>query len=228
MKTLLAIGLCAVTSIASYNASAIPVQYQFTGTQTGEGASDPVTGAVTPAPDSDYLFANGTLISGTFFYDSAALAAITNLPPNIMPSTPSGLSSVYYTAIYGLSATINGQTLERSDGATAITDTDIIGGHDRIWHQFGPSSFTVGNWHLESLNINTGLDQGYDFLSSQNLPDTPSGGAPVTSTLVFRNNSNELRVALFSSVQITPVPLPASAMLFGSAILALTRLRRPR
>jgi hypothetical protein len=232
MKTLLALGLCAAASIASYNACAIPVQYQFSGSHTGEGSPDPVTGAMTPTPTSDYLLANGTPISGAFFYDADTVRLYGDVPPGIIFPAQYGTISVYRDAISVFSLAFGEHSYTSLIGHTTIIgDSNTASGFDLVTHggYLLDANINVNGSALESWQLSYSSPLDYNTLSNQNLlPQPLPGVTPLQLSLLFTNGNGitGYRLVEFGNLQITEVPLPTSAALFGGALFSLWRPKR--
>jgi hypothetical protein len=196
-----AIALCSLL-LAETAADAALVIYSFTG-----GASN-VNGALLPTVNLM------SPVSGTFQFDSA---------------TP-GTSGNYPGAVTGLSLSIGGYSASFTPGANAVTvfnNIDLGGGlmGDR-WSLVTATTGSPINGY-SPLRFDLHLDQeGGSVFSDTTLQEPPSL-ASLTGTrwrLIFENAEGNLVRIQGSLSSLTPVPLPASVLLFGAGLVSLVGL----
>lgn len=222
--------LLAVTSLPSF---ASPQLYSFSApiyaSEVNLDGSD--------IADDDLLFNAVTSISGTFYYDAAAAATATNQSPT--DSGPTGLYSAYEGSIQNLTATVGGYSFSAATASTLVGDSNDDSTLDTVFVRAGAfdtgnvgsgfSTFTIDGYQLVSFELYTFSPAS--TLGSQALPAILSNGEIVTAvSLVFADENNQQRLVQFGlgNIELTEVPLPASAWLFGSAALILVGRKRTR
>ena len=211
-------------------ANAAPVQYQITATHAAELIWN---GTQSVQTFSNYLFADGTTISATFFYDSTTVATSSN-NVGVYDLSNYGLNSYYTGSITNFSGVVSGHTFSSATGDTVVADSSANSyGGDGIFHQAGlaanPASpaytslqgFSIGDFTL--VNIGTYVVGPNSFLSDQSLPTTlgNTSGGNTGFNLIFRDSAGNYRTAAFWGGNIAPVPLPSSVLFFISGLASL-------
>lgn len=218
-----------LAAMVTAQANSAPVSYQFS------AFSGPLPGVTyAPTPLDPYLRAMPGILSGSFSYDSSVPTNGVSVPGQIpgvdnltfpgavlnsqltftAPSLPLNLSSSVMPAY----ATDNGipwglaPNIDYFDGLTIS-----------LWSDSTPGTYSIGEYRLEGVTLNI-LDD--EFLTHPDLPATltPPGGLTL-ATLYFRDALDQ-RVAFGMAASLQPVPVPAAAWLFGSALLGLAGCRR--
>lgn len=229
MKNLRLLACSMAALILSAIAEAAPVQYQINATYNGELIWNGAQNVPTPS----FLFANGTTISATFFYDSSTVATSTN-NPGVFDLSLYGLNSYYTGSVTNFSGSVLGHTFSSATADTIVANSNS-NGMDGVFHEAGraanPASpaytalqgFSLGDYSLVSMvayvvGANT-------FLSDQSLPATLTNsnsiGGNTGLNLSFRDSAGNYRTATFWGGNIAPVPLPSAALFFLSGLIGL-------
>jgi hypothetical protein len=241
MKTRNTFVLAIVAASLASTTQAALVRYTFTGSQVNEQYQN-----YSMVPPHKRVFVNGTPVSITFFYDSSAPATATNFAPNTVGTGSNfGYMSKYDAAVQQFSGTIAGHQFSAAAGRGLVSDAtpSQSGMRDGVFFGAGTpdlnfpaiagsnfQGFQTGQFTLVGLNLwRVGQNS---YLSNQSLPNSLTGpGANSGLYLTFVNASQQQIWAQFGgSFTVTPVPVPAAAWLFGSALagLAGARLRKNR
>lgn len=224
---------CAFITTSSVHAT--PIRYEFIGTHSAE------LNAADLSIASDYLFADGTAINASFYYDSATPALLTNQLDS-GDLQPFGLLSIYGNSISNLSGSVDGYTLSAATGTTIVGNSDVgdptfldgvfnlagtINGSDV---GTGFNGFELNGYTLTSSNI---FSIGFnDYLSNQSLPgELTSGPINTGLNLIFADANHNERIVQFFGASISPVasvPEPASLSLITAGIAGLLIYKRRR
>ena len=233
MKTRNTILLAIVTFCLANTVSAAPVKYIFIGNQVDEELSNYST-----VPTASNIFANGTSVSVSFFYDSSNPATSTNVPAASLGGYISfGDMSVYNGASTQLSGVVSGHQFSATAARTLVSNAnpgDVNSSRDGVFISSGlpdvsfPAiagsgfqGFKIGGFTLTGLNLfKVG---GATYLSSQSLPNSLLNNATTDGLyLTFVDSNNTERLAEFvGNFTPAPVPIPAAAWLFGSGLVCL-------
>lgn len=221
-----AITIGALAAIASATANATPIQYAFYANLILEQN----------AYNLPALLAPGTAISGHFSFEPDAAAVLTNAAdPGALSDY--GLYSIYFGAIQQLSGHVGSHAFSATSGSTLVANSDIGGStaHDGVFNIAGNlngdevgtgfTGFSIDGFTLKSFNLfSVG---GQHYLSSQALPgELTQGDINTGINLIFQDAQQRERTLMFWTAEITPVPVPAAAWLFGTAIAGLAAAGR--
>jgi hypothetical protein len=228
MKTLLVIALYMAT-IVSGAVNAAPIQYRLTASHVSEWDNDNNL-----LPEADWFFAAGTKTSSTFFYDNAGPLAL-SLPAGVFG--PNFGATSIYVGITNFAGTAGDYTFSSATVISYVANADSGDPtyHDALVHasNYDAVGRPFGDWTLNQVALRAGGSA--DFLSSQQLPDTPLANAPDSLFgLIFTKSNDELftveyHTVVFNIDELTPVPLPTSGFMFGGALLGLSiNLRKRR
>lgn len=214
------------------SAGATPIQYSFSAAHTYEVNADHTTPA-------NYLFANGTVLSGHFGFERSAPAVLTNASdPGALSGY--GLYSIYFGAVQQLTAQVDGHIFLADTGSTLVANSDSGGStpYDGVFNIAGNlngdevgtgfSGFSLDGFTLKSFNL---YSIGWpNYVLSQALPVGLSNGPLSTGiNLIFEDTEHrEREVNFWGSANIvpSPVPVPAAGWLFGAAITGLIQASR--
>lgn len=210
---------------AAVSAHSAAAQYQFTVSHYRE-----IDANYDPVDPGDYLFADGSAVFGSFFYDNSVTASGSNIHDS-GDLAPFGLLSIYDGAVTGIAASVNGH------GFSALSSMTMVGNSDPgdttfldgVFHMAGEldaegyyagsgfQGFTIGDFTLVGMNLYS-IGSPY-YLSGQALPNTLTDPAVLGSglNLIFFDSQHNMRIAQFEG-SIAPVPLPATELLFGSGL----------
>lgn len=231
MKKTAAFSAAFIFGIAASAAHAAPQQYSFYAQYTNEQNAD-------YTPVTDRLFDNGTVISGTFYFDTSAALVLSNAPAT-GDLSGYGLYSVYWGSLQQLSAQVGGHVFSADTGSTLVANSkdDTPTARDGVFNIAGNlngddvgtgfAGFSTGGFTLTSANI---YSIGWqDYLGDQSLPHALTQGPINTGiNLIFEDAAQHERTVLFwyATLAPTPVPLPATGWLFGAALAGLLRTHR--
>lgn len=210
-------------------AQAMPVQYQFVATHTKELNAD-----LTPALSN--LFADGTVITTTFSFDSTTPASLINHPAS-SDFQSFGAYSYYSGSIGNFAGEVGGYGFSAASGGTVVANTNpgdptIF---DGVFNQTGGtgsgfSGFTIDDFSLIGvIAYSVGLN---NYLSDQSLPTSLTAG-PINNgvNLVFENAEHTKRTVAFwgaSISQVASVTEPSSFALLGAGLIGMLTFNRRR
>lgn len=130
----------------------------------------------------------------------------------------SGAAGTLLVAISDTGFTGSYNNLGASYGGTTQGAVDLNFLQDSGNQEFGGSAFAGGNF----------ISSAGNYAFSDDLVGTVTSGAPFSLSINTRiTHDSAFEVTSFDA-QITPVPLPATALLLGSALAGLATLRRAR
>jgi hypothetical protein len=228
-KTIFAVALCLTTTVVH----AIPVHYEFAGSHLGEYNTD-------FSAASDYLFADGTSVNISFFYDNNTPATLTNVADG-GDLQPFGLLSIYGGSTSNFVGNVDGQGFSAATGTTIVGnsnagDTTFLDGVFNVAGNLngnevgtGFAGFDINGYSLKSLNI---FYAGFmDLLSDQSLPPELSSPTPGLY-LIFADANNNERIVNFAGSVLqkvpTPVSEPSSLVLLAGGLFGLAAFRHRR
>lgn len=206
-------------------AEAAPQQYAFYASKVDEFDGNGY--AVNPA---DYLFSTSATVFGSFTYT-------TNVPPLFtdVPATGDlagyGHISYYFGSLSDFVGNVGSYTFSAASGSTLVANSNAGDGvNDGVFNLFGTvggnvqgsgfNGFSIGGFNLLSVNIYSVA--GVDYLTSQALPAHLSTSSSINGIrLTFENDDHNQRTAVFVGPQLSSVPVPAAAWLFGSGLIGL-------
>lgn len=226
LQAAITFGTAIVFGALTNTANAAPLQYAFSGKLVFEQDAYNL-------PD---LMSPGTGIFGHFSFEPDTAAVLTNAAdPGALSDY--GLYSVYFGAIQQLSGQVGGHAFSAASGSSLVANSDVGGAtaYDGVFNIAGNLNgdevgtgfigFSIDGFTLKSFNLfSVG---GQHYLSSQALPGELSQGEINTGiNLIFEDAQQRERTLIFRVVEITPVPVPAAAWLFGTAIAGLAAAGR--
>lgn len=235
MKKILTLAIAPFFVLLSNASFALPIAYDFSVSVLKEWQVD----ARVNSPDSEQIFADNTVMTGSFVYDNEVSPYRVDVP-SFSPNAYG--NQTFYTAVSGFNATIGGYNYGSDVSSVGMSNSDpsdvsvldgfFIGGGKYGSHEDGSSNlngFTIGDWTLDAYVL-FGIGNS-DYLNDQSLLDIIEP-APMNSgmNLLFSNSAGEERIVQSWPLEISvvgpvSVPEPSSALLLMFGLLLAVRKR---
>lgn len=220
----------AVLSATSF-VNATPVKYDFTGFHAAEyDASGQLL-------SSDYLFADGTPVTTSFFYDG-------NTPVTYPDANPAPLFSelsLYVGSVSGITGNLLDYSFSADSGATFVGNSNVgdstfldavineAGSTDIFsfgtgFKGFDYNGFSLTAWNLQAVG-------GWDFLANDSLPSELTNGSYGTNLVLTFSDANKTeRTTIFAGSlnRVASVPEPSPLWLLMAGMLGLFGFSRYR